>query len=138
MKLDHILAEAHQHLGSALPVDATVDIRLAGKIVCQLPVVGDGVANKHDSILARRRRSQRRIGLAIAFQLPEVIGVDGNPRRTVLIEAGETGGGDRGGGCWARAAKLRRALDNRSWAIDRNDLKCMVTQTQDNARVKLW
>ena len=101
MQINHILAEAHQHLRSGLPVDAAVDVRLTGKIVGQLPVVGDGVANEHDSILARRRRAERRIGLAIALQFAEIIGVDGNPRRPVLIEAGEAGGGDGGRGLLA-------------------------------------
>jgi hypothetical protein len=67
VQLDHILTKAHQHLRSGLPVDAAVDVRLAGKIIRELPIVGDGVAEEDDAILSRLRESQRRIGVAIAF-----------------------------------------------------------------------
>ena len=44
MQINHVLTEAHEHLRSGLPVDASVDVRLARERVRQLPVVGDGVA----------------------------------------------------------------------------------------------
>ena len=71
MKIDHILAEADQHLRRGLPADAAVDVRLAGKIFVQMPDIGDGVAEEHDSILSRRGWLERGVGLTIACQLPK-------------------------------------------------------------------
>ena len=60
MQIDHILAEADQHLRRGLPADAAVEVGLAGEIVLELPDVGDGIAEEDDAVLARRRRLEAR------------------------------------------------------------------------------
>ena len=52
MQVDHILAEAHQHLRRSLSADPAVDVSLAGKVIFQLPYIGDRIAEKHHAILA--------------------------------------------------------------------------------------
>ena len=95
MEIDYILLKADEHLRSSLSVDTAVDVGLAGKIVWKLPVVGDGVAEKHDAIFFWSGQCECGIGLAVAFQFSEVVGVDGDAGGAVLIEIGVAGGGDR-------------------------------------------
>jgi hypothetical protein len=86
-------------------------MRLARKIVWQLPAVRDGVAKKYDSAFARWR--ERGVGLPIACQLPEIVCVDGNLRRPVLIQPGEARGRYRRSGLlWARAGRERRIANS--------------------------
>ena len=92
MKIDHILAKANQHLRRGLPANAAIDVRLAGKIFVEMPDVGDRVAEKDDAILSGRGRLECGIGLAVAGQLAEVIGEDGDARSAVLIETSKTSG----------------------------------------------
>src|SRR5579864_7279223 len=96
MQINHILAKAHQHLRGGLAVNAAVDVGLAGKIVRQLPVVRDGVAEKYDSILVRGGSFERGVGVAVSCQFAEVVGIDGDAGCTVLVEAGVAGGGNDG------------------------------------------
>ncbi len=98
MQIDHVLTKAHQHLRSRLAINAAVEVRPAGEIIGELPVVGDGVAQKYDAILACPRWPDRRIGLAIAFQLTEVIGIYGDARGAVVVKPGRAGGRDGGSG----------------------------------------
>ena len=125
MQIDHILAKADQHLGRGLPVDAAVDVRLAGKIVFQLPVVGDGVAEEHDSILAGRGRLEGGVGLAIAFEFSEIVGVDGDARGAVLIEIGGAGGRDAGllGQGW-KIEESKQNYDCRGYPAAAHGRKC--------------
>ena len=56
MKINHVLAEADEHLRRGLASDAAVEVGLAGKILVEMPDVGDGVAEEDDAVLARRGR----------------------------------------------------------------------------------
>src|SRR5579871_3747037 len=94
MQIDHILPKTHQHFRSALPVDTPVDIGLAGKVILKLPIIGDRVAEKHDATLAIGRSCQRLVSISIATKLSEVVCIDADPRRAVLIEIGIAGGGN--------------------------------------------
>ena len=109
MQVDYILAKAHQHLRRGLPADAAVEVRLAGKIFFELPDVGDGVAEKDDAVLSGRGRLERGVGIAVAGELAVVVGEDRNARGAVLIEAGETGGGN--GGLLGRAQTASSTMD---------------------------
>jgi hypothetical protein len=106
MQINHVLAEAHQHLRRGLAADATVDVRLARKILIEMPDVGDGVAEEHDARLVRRRRRQRSVGLAIARQLAVVVGEDRDTPRPVGIKPGEARGGDAGSWNQLRGRRL--------------------------------
>ncbi len=57
--------------------------------------------------------AERCIGIAIALQFAEIVGVDGNPRSAVLIEAGGAGGGDSRGGLLGEADKQRQERKQR-------------------------
>ncbi len=111
MQVNYILAKPHQHLRSGLPIDAAIkdDIRLAGKIICQLPVVGDGVADKHDAILSGHGRRERGIGCSIAVQFSEIVAINGNAGGSVFVETRESSGRDGGllGESW-NAEKCRQ------------------------------
>ena len=60
-----------------------------------MPDISDGVAKKNNAILAGRGRFEGGIGIAVAGELAEIIGVDGDAGGAVLIETGKAGGGDR-------------------------------------------
>src|SRR5208283_5363713 len=111
MQIDYVLAKAHQHLWRGLPIDAAIDVRFARKIVRQLPVVGDGIADEDDAILSGRWLSKRSVGFAIAFQFAEIVGVYGDARGAVLIETGKTVEGMAGAGCWAKAETVSNTTD---------------------------
>ena len=66
LQVDNILAEADQHLRRGLASDATVDVRLASKILVEMPDVGDGVAEEDDAALAGRGLLQSGVGVAVA------------------------------------------------------------------------
>src|ERR1700691_1906012 len=95
MKINHILAKPDQHLRRRLPSDAAIDVRLAGKIICQLPEVGDGIPEEYDSILSPRRSFECGISRPITCQLPEIVREDGYARGTVLIWSSESAGRNR-------------------------------------------
>ena len=96
MQVNHILAEADQHLRRGLSADAAVQVRLAGEIVLELPDVGDGIAEKDDAVFAGRGRLEGGVGVTVAGELAEVVGKDGDARGPILVEAGEAGGGNGG------------------------------------------
>ena len=61
---------------------------------------------------------QRRVGVAIARQLSEIVGEDRDSRGPVLVKTGEASGRNAGlrlrrgwAGCWARAAIARTTTD---------------------------
>ncbi len=114
LQIDHILAEAHQHLRRGLPSNAAVHVRLARKIFVEVPDVGDRVAEKHNAVLPGRRRLQRGIGVAVALQLAIVIGEDGDARGAVLIEPGKAGGGNAGRRLWCLLSDSRNERKRRS------------------------
>ncbi len=96
MKLDHVLAEADQHLRRGLASDAAVEVGLTGKIFIDLPEVGDGVAEEDDAVLADAGGLEGGVGVTVAGEFAEIIGVDCDAGGSVLIEAGVAGGGDGG------------------------------------------
>ena len=96
MQINYILTETDQHLRRGLSADAAVEVRLAGEIFLKLPDVGDGIAKEDDAVLAGRGRLEGGIGVAVAGELAEVVGIDGDARGPVLIEAGKAGGGNGG------------------------------------------
>src|SRR5215472_17891955 len=96
LEIDHILTVANQHLGSRLSANAAINVRLRRKEILQLPVVGNGIAEEYDTILSRFGCAQRPIGILIASELSEVVGEHGYARGAVLIESGESGGGNGG------------------------------------------
>jgi hypothetical protein len=96
LEVEHILAEAHQHLRRGLPADAPVEVRLAGEVVAEFPAIGDGIAEEHDAVLGGRRRLESSVGVAVACELTVIVSKDGNARGPILIKAGKAGG--RNGG----------------------------------------
>ena len=94
-QIDHIPAEAHQHLRRGLPADATVDVGLAGEIILQLPHVSNGIAEEYDSVLIRRGWLESGVRGAIARKFAEVICENGDARSSVLIQAGMASRGQR-------------------------------------------
>src|SRR5271154_5559006 len=73
MKIDHILAEADEHLRRRLASNAAVDVRLARKIFVEMPDISDGVAEKDGTILARSGRLDRGVGGTVAAEFAEVV-----------------------------------------------------------------
>src|SRR5579863_1986574 len=105
---DYVLAEADQHLRGGLASDAAVEVGLAGEIFVEVPDVGDGIAEEYDAVLAGRGRLEGSVGVAVAGELSEIVGENGDARGPVLVEAGESGGRD-GGRCG-----LRRGLSQQT------------------------
>jgi hypothetical protein len=127
MKIDHILAEAHQHLRRGLAADAAVDVGLAGKIFVEMPDVGDGVAEEDDAILAGGGRFERGVGVAVARQLAEIIGEDGDAReaRYWSRPAKPVEGMAGAAGSCASAEMLRRTTE-KNRAADSRDIMLTV------------
>ena len=122
MQVNHILAEAHQHLRRGLPADAAVEVGLAGKVVLELPNVGDGIAEEDNAVFAGRGRLEGGVGVAVAGELAVVVSEDGNPPGPVLVEAGEAGGGNCGRGFLGRVLG-RGLLGHGAESEDRDESK---------------
>src|SRR3979411_2333660 len=64
-KLNHVRPQSNKQLRRGLSADPAVDVGLARKRYVKLPQIGDGVAKKHDAVLASRRRLESSIGIAV-------------------------------------------------------------------------
>ena len=67
LEIDHVLAEAQEHLRGGLSADAAIDVVLAGEILAEGPLVGDGVAIEDDAMFAGDRVAKLLVGSAIAM-----------------------------------------------------------------------
>src|SRR5580700_2085093 len=109
LQRDYVLAKAAQHLRCGLASDPAVEVGLAGEIFVEVPDVGDGVSEENDAVLAGCGRLEGGVGVTVAGELSEIVGEDGDAPGAVLVEAGESGGGDGGrGGLCCLGGLLRR------------------------------
>jgi len=67
LKRDHVLPKAHEHLRRGLSADTSAHVRFAREhhIEIPRPRVRDGVSVEHHPALARPRRAQLRVRLAV-------------------------------------------------------------------------
>jgi len=77
-----------------LSADATVDIRLAGKILGDMPTVGDGVAEEDDAVFSVCGCGEGCVGRAVTCEFAEVVHVkrrSGFLPEIEFLRAGELG-----------------------------------------------
>src|SRR4029077_19657362 len=63
VQVDHVLAEAEQHLRRGLAADAAIDVGLAGKRLIELPALSNGVTEENDALLSFSRSREPSVGL---------------------------------------------------------------------------
>jgi len=69
---DDVLTKAEQDLGSGLSADAAVDVGLAGKRGGEVPHLGDGVSEEHDSGFSVGGRTELGVSFAVLRQVRPV------------------------------------------------------------------
>ena len=87
LKVDDVLAEAEEHLRGGLAADAAVDVGLAGKVLVEVPALGDGVAHEDDALFTGRGRAEFGVGIAEVGEPGEVTEHEG----VVLTPVGVVG-----------------------------------------------
>ncbi len=79
--MDHIRIQSRQHLRSGLPADATVHIRLAGKVFGEIPAICNGIAQEDDAPFDFWRFLEAYIVIVVAAQLVPVLELVRQTRR---------------------------------------------------------
>ena len=98
MQIDHVFAEAHQHLRGGLAADAAVDVVLAGERLVELPDVGDGIAEEDHALFAGRWGAEFDVVVVVARQLAVVVHQHARVALAVEFEAAGRGVSILGGG----------------------------------------